>query len=84
MSNSSTKLGKVIQIDEEQVKEHLGEIVRGTVEETLNNMLNAEADRLCKAKRYERTPDQSTPEPATTSAACTSFGARRCSRSRAS
>jgi putative transposase len=29
--------------------------VRGTVEETLNAMLEAEADRLCNAGRYERT-----------------------------
>ncbi len=31
-----------------------GEIVRGTVEEVLNAMLDAEADRLCGAGRYER------------------------------
>jgi len=30
-------------------------VVRGTVEETLNALLNAEADRLCNAQRYERT-----------------------------
>ncbi len=30
------KLGKVISIDEGQIKNHLGEIVRDTVEETLN------------------------------------------------
>ena len=29
-------------------------MVRGTVEETLNAMLDAEADRLCNAQRYER------------------------------
>ena len=34
--------------------DHLGEMVRGTVEETLNAMLDAEADRLCGAGRYER------------------------------
>jgi hypothetical protein len=28
--------------------------VRGTVEETLNALLDAEADRLCNAQRYER------------------------------
>ena len=30
-------------------------MVRSTVEETLNAMLDAEADRLCRAERYERT-----------------------------
>jgi len=48
---STPKLEKVIQIDEEKVQAHLGEIVRGTVEETLNSLLDAEADQLCKAKR---------------------------------
>ena len=54
-SDSTPKLEKVIQIDEAQVQRHLGEIVRGTVEETLNAMLEAEAEQLCQAKRYERT-----------------------------
>jgi putative transposase len=48
-------LGEVIKIDEGQVKEHLGELVRGTVEETLNAMLDHEAERVCQAERYERT-----------------------------
>ncbi len=37
------------------IQEHLGEVVRGTVEETLNAMLDAEADRLCRSERYELT-----------------------------
>ena len=32
-----------------------GEVVRGSVEETLNALLDAEADQLCNAARYERT-----------------------------
>src|SRR3981189_1319925 len=47
-------MGQVIQIDEARIKDHLGELVRGTVEETLNAMLDAEADQLCGAGRYER------------------------------
>ena len=47
-------MGQVIQIDEARIKDHLGEMVRGTVEEALNAMLDAEADRLCGASRYER------------------------------
>jgi len=53
--NCTPKKGRIIQINEEGVREHLGEIVRGTVQETLNALLNEEADRLCNAKRYERT-----------------------------
>lgn len=38
-------LGDVIRIDDERTREHLGQIVRGSVEETLNALLDAEADR---------------------------------------
>jgi len=44
----------VIKIDEGQVKDHLGSLVRRTVEETLNDMLDTEAQQLCNAGRYER------------------------------
>jgi len=52
--NEGTALSNVIRIDDDRVKEHLDKVVRGTVEETLNAMLEAEADRLCNAGRYER------------------------------
>lgn len=45
--------GKVIRIDEGVVREHLDRVVVRTVEETLNALLQAEADALCGAKRYE-------------------------------
>ena len=51
----TTSMGKVIKIDESKIQDHLGELVRGTVEETLNKMLDAEADQFCNAGRYERT-----------------------------
>ena len=47
-------LNNVITIDDERIKSHLERVVRGTVEETLNALLDAEADRLCNAQRYER------------------------------
>ena len=52
--NDEKAMGQVIQIDEARIRDHLGEMVRGTVEETLNAMLDAEADQLCGAARYER------------------------------
>ncbi|QIB65728.1 IS256 family transposase [Kineobactrum salinum] len=60
MSNNSENksLGKVVQINEAKIQDHLGELVRGTVEETLNAMLDAEADAMCGAQRYERSPDR--------------------------
>lgn len=48
-------LGPVVQIDEGRIQAHLDEVVRATVEETLNALLDAEADELCGARRYERT-----------------------------
>jgi len=59
MEKDSTKpLSKVIRIDEGEIRGHLDEMVRGTVEETLNALLDAEADEMCKAQRYERSPDR--------------------------
>ncbi|OZB12793.1 MAG: IS256 family transposase [Hyphomonas sp. 34-62-18] len=49
-----TPMGNVVHIDEARIRDHLGEMVRGTVEEALNAMLDAEADRLCGADRYQR------------------------------
>jgi putative transposase len=40
----------VVQIDEGRIQAHLDEVVRATVEETLNALLDAEADRLCGAE----------------------------------
>ena len=53
-AQSDKNLSNVIKINEAQIQDHLGEMVRSTVEETLNAMLDAEADQLCGAKRYER------------------------------
>lgn len=55
MEKDNTKaLSNVIRIDDERIQDHLGKVVRGSVEETLNALLDAEADRLCNAERYER------------------------------
>jgi len=51
-------LNKVIKIDEAKIQSHLDTMVRSTVEQTLNDLLDAEADQLCNAKRYERTEDR--------------------------
>ena len=45
---------KVIQINEGAIRDHLGALVRSTVEETLNGLLDAEANRLCHAEKYQR------------------------------
>ena len=48
----------VIKIEEEKIRSHVGEMVRETVEQTLNGLLQAEADDLCGAKRYARSPER--------------------------
>ena len=45
---------KIVTLNEEVIKGEIRELVRGSVEETLNNLLEAEADRLTQARRYER------------------------------
>ncbi len=49
-----SSVSHVITIDDERIKNHLDRVVRGSVEETLKALLDAEADRLCNAQRYER------------------------------
>ena len=58
MKDDSKTLNKVVQIDEGRIQDHLGEMVRSSVEETLNAMLDAEVDAMCNAQRYERSPDR--------------------------
>jgi putative transposase len=53
--SGSKALGAVVQIDDGKIRAHLDEVVRATVEETLNALLDAEADHLCGARKYERT-----------------------------
>ena len=45
---------KIVQLNEEIIKGQLRELVRGSVEETLNELLEKEAESLTQAARYER------------------------------
>lgn len=47
--------GQIVSVDEEAIKSDLRELVKTTVQETINAMLDAEADELVGAERYERT-----------------------------
>lgn len=49
---------KIIQLNEAVIKQELGELVRESVEKTLNELLDQEADRLTNARRYERSEDR--------------------------
>lgn len=52
------EIKNALKIDVDAVRGHLNELVRSTVEDTLNKLLDAEADQLCNAKRYERSVDR--------------------------
>ena len=59
MGDDTTKALKgAIRVDEEELRGHVDEVVRSSVEETLNGLLDAEADALCRAQRYERTAER--------------------------
>ena len=45
---------KIVQLNEEIIKGQLKELVRGSVEETLNELLEKEAESLTQAARYKR------------------------------
>ena len=57
-TKSGASQGKIISIDAGRVREHLDGVVREAVEETLNKLLEAEADVLCGAQRYERSAER--------------------------
>ena len=44
----------IVQLNTELVHSELKDLVRNSVEETLNALLDAEADRLVNAERYPR------------------------------
>lgn len=48
----------VIKINEKEVMDHIDGLVRKSVEDTLNALLDAEADAICNASRYQRSPDR--------------------------
>ncbi len=52
------EIRQTIKIDSDAVRGHIDEVVRSAVEETLNQMPEAEADELCQAKPYERSADR--------------------------
>ena len=56
--DNAAALTGAIRVDERQLRGHVDEAVRSTVEETLNALLGAEADRNCGAQRYERSADR--------------------------
>ena len=49
---------EIVSFDEPKLQEYLGELVLKTVEDTLNALLDEEADQIANAGRYERTDER--------------------------
>ncbi len=47
MRNETLKALGALQVDKNKLKGHVDEVVRSSVEETLNALLDAEADEIC-------------------------------------
>src|SRR5512144_1805152 len=58
VSEPAVKALPLIQVDQQHVHQHLDNLVRQSVEQTLNALLDAEADELCRARRYERSSER--------------------------
>lgn len=42
--DTTTALGNVVRIDDERIQDHLDKVVQDSVKETLNGLLDTEAD----------------------------------------
>ena len=56
--DTTERLKDAIRVDAGQLRGHIDEAVRSSVEETLNGLLEAEADQICGAGRYQRSADR--------------------------
>jgi len=58
MNNDTPAAMGALRVDEGKLRNHVDEVVRSSVEETLNGLLDAEADHICRAQRYERSAER--------------------------
>ena len=69
-SANGGNLASVIRIEEDRIRSNVDEVVRSTVEQTLNGLLEAEADELCGAERYAPSSDRLDTRASHTIASC--------------
>ena len=55
---SEKSISGAIKINEKEIVDHLSQLVRQSVADTINSFLDAEADAICQAGRYQRSPDR--------------------------
>src|SRR5476649_1433696 len=70
-SGSGENFEGVIRIEEGKIRSHVDQVVRETVEQTLNGLLQAEADDLCGASGTRDRLSGSTRGPVITIVTCT-------------
>ena len=71
---------KIVQLNDEVIKGQSKELVCGSVEETLNELLEKEAESLTQAARYERS--EARQATAAVTATATHHDLRRCHATR--
>ena len=49
MQKNEKSIAGAIKIDEKEIGDHLNQLVRQSVEDTINSLLDAEADAICNA-----------------------------------
>ena len=57
-AKNEKSISGAIKIDEKEIGDHLNQLVRQSVEDTINSLLGAEADAICNATRYQHSPDR--------------------------
>ena len=58
MQKNEKSISGAIKIDEKESGDHLNQLVRQSVEDTINSLLDAEADAICNATRQQHSPDR--------------------------
>src|ERR1700761_450233 len=58
MTNDTPAALGALRIDEGKLRGHVDEVMHSSVEETLNGLLDAEAEQICRAQRYERSAER--------------------------
>jgi len=58
IATSEAASSEVVKINFGTLKKDLSGFVRGTVEEAINALLEAEAEQICNARRYERSDER--------------------------
>ena len=57
-AKNEKSIAGVIKIDEKETDAHLNQLVRQSVADTINSLLDAGADAICNAPRQQHNPER--------------------------